>query len=92
MEEYWLEMLFPVVGMNRKATEKWTEILKENSFVKLRGLDYRENGRPINKCWSQDKTPIFGESLTARVDRQNLSFPMSSCTQLSQPKWIRITD
>lgn len=69
MEEYWLEMLFPVVGMNRKATEKWPKILKENSFVKFRGLDYRENGRPINKCGSQGKTPIFGESLTARVDR-----------------------
>lgn len=56
MEEYWLEMLFPVVGGNRKAIEKWPEILKENSFVKVRGPDYRENGRPINK-WGETRFP-----------------------------------
>lgn len=55
-EGCWLEMVFPVVGMDGRAIEKSSEIVKETSLVKARGPDYGENGRPINK-WGTTRPP-----------------------------------
>lgn len=67
MEECWLEMLFPVIGVDGKAIEKSSEILKENSLVKAKGPDIVKNARPIKKM-EKDRTAIFGENLTVRID------------------------
>lgn len=53
--------------MNGRAGEKFSETLKENSLVKVRGADYRENGKPKNK-WGKIRLPSLGR-VTDRVDR-----------------------